>query len=153
MLQTYSRKPVRMLTEIMLLVLMCWAVPIPVGHNHSDLSLRVSEQQMACHLKCHHGGFENSDRWPTDFHWHWVFPMDGHEGLGGAELAVQADQIAPGQRLELPGPACILRLECVSLKQFFARPSLPASRQHSFQNVALLHSRQSLPELLGVVRC
>lgn len=153
MLQTFCRKPVRMLTEIMLLVLMLWPAPIPVGHNHNELSLRVSDQQMDCHLKCHHGGFENSDRWPADWHWHWVFPMDGHEDLGGVELMVQTEQFSPGQRVDFPVSACVLRLESVSLKQFFARPCLPANRQHSFQNVALLHSRQSLPEFLGVVRC
>lgn len=153
MLQSHRNKPVRMLAEIVLLVLILWPAPIPVGHQHSDLSLRVSDQQMAWHLKCHHGGCENSGHWPTDWHLHWVFPMDGHQGLGGSEWVVQSDQMASAQQMDLPGPACISRLECVSSKQYFAKPSLPANCQHSFQNVAILHSRQSLPELLGVVRC
>ena len=153
MLPKFWPKPVRTLIETTLLVLMFWPAPIPVGHDHGDLTSQVSDQQLTWHLQCHHGGFANSDSWPTDWHWHWVFPADGCIGLGGEILAVQADQIMPRQRIAWLEATCVLPLEYVSQQQLVVRPSLTANCQHSFQHVALLHSRQSLPELLGVIRC
>lgn len=153
MLPHFCPVPIRTLIEIPLLVLLLWPAPIPVGHDHGELTSRVSDQQLTWHLQCHHGGFANSDNWPTDWHWHWVFPSHGDVAVGGEVLVVQADQMVSGQRIDWLEPACVLRLECMSQQHLTVRLSIPANRQHSFQHVALLHSRQSLPELLGVIRC
>ncbi len=153
MFPKFVRSPVPMLTEIILLALMMWPAPIPLGHRHCDYSSRVSGQQMARHLVCYHGGFSNSENWPNDWHWHWVYPTDHCGQLDGDDAQLRTDQIVMGRPLDTFVLPRISPLDCIASKVRLARPSIPLHRQHSFQCVALLHSRQSLPELLGVTRC
>lgn len=153
MFPKFRQKPVQTLTEIMLLVLMLWPAPILVGHDHGDLTSQISDQQLARHLQSHHGGLATSDLLPTQWHWHWVFPGDGYDGLGDEEIVAQADQMVRGQPMDSLEPAHLVRLQYVSPKESSVRPSVRIKRQPSFQHVALLHSRQSLPEYLGIIRC
>tara|TARA_A100001391_G_scaffold200756_2_gene186010 strand:- start:722 stop:1183 length:462 start_codon:yes stop_codon:yes gene_type:complete len=153
MFPKFARSPVPLLTEIILLALMMWPAPIPVGHRHSEYSSRVSDHQMACHLAFYHGGFSNSENWPNDWHWHWVYPAE-HGGQTDVDnLRLSTGPMVVGRPLVPLAPPQISMLDCVQSTACFVRPSIPCQRQHSFQGAALLRSRQSLPELLGVIRC
>lgn len=147
------RKTKRRLTQFALLVLVLWSGPVPVGHSHADYASRVSGNQMTAHLQHCHGGFACSESWPTDWHWHWVSLADGYVGLGSEDVLVQAESMVAGQCQRVNQPMWLCYLETRTLKQTFLLPSPCTNWAHSFQNVALLNSRQSLPELLGIIRC
>lgn len=147
------RKTKRRLTQFALLVLMLWSGPVPVGHSHADYASRVSGNQMAAHLQHCHGGFACSESWPTDWHWHWVSPADCYGTLGSEDVLVQAESMMAGQCQRGIEPMCLCCLETRTLKLSLLLPAPCTNRAHSFQNVALLNSRQSLPELLGIIRC
>ncbi len=153
MLPKSRPQPTRMLTEIFLLVLMMWPAPIPVGHRHCDYSSRVSGMQMARHLQCCHGGFSNSGNWPNDWHWHWVYPTNPCGQLDFDEAQGRADQMVTGRPVDTFVSPRICLLDGLASSVRPVRPLIPLPRRYAFQTVALLHSRQSLPELLGVVRC
>ena len=143
----------RKLTQITLLVLMLWPAPVPVGHSHAGYAAQVSSQQMALHLQSCHGGFECSDSCPTDWHWHWMFPVHGYIDLGSEGVLAQSESMIAGEHAAVIEPMCLSYLATRTLKQSFLLPSPRTNCAHSFQNVGLLNSRQSLPELLGVIRC
>lgn len=144
---------VRRLTEIFLLVSMMWPAPMPVGHRHSEYSPVASLQHLDQHLRCFHGGFSNSENWPDDWHWHWVYPADNCANLDVDDVHSRAERQILGRDIDLPTMPSVSRLERLALKQILARPPIPFDRQHSFQSAVLLRSGLSLPELLGVVRC
>lgn len=144
---------VRKLTEIVLLVLMMWPAPMPVGHRHSDCSSSVTVDVLAQHLNCFHGGIGNSKNWPDDWHWHWVYPADKCGNLGSDDVHSHHEQMAPGRNkalLALPSISC---WDGVVLTRSVVRSRIPFERQHSFHSMTVLRSGLSLPELLGVVRC
>lgn len=147
------RKTKRRLTQFALLVLMLWPGPVPVGHSHDDYASRVSGQQMAVHLQYCHGGVADSECWPTDWHLHWIYPADGYIGLGSEHVLVQADAMNVARGQGEIAPMYLSYLATRTLKQSLLPPMPRMNRARSFQNVALLNSRQSLPELLGIIRC
>ncbi len=153
MLPFMHRKTMRKLTQFALFVLMLWPAPVPVGHSHAGYASQVSSQQMALHLQCCHGGVACSDSWPTDWHWHWVFPANGYIDLESEGTLAHANSMVAGQCVGLIEPMCLSYLATRTLKQSSSPPWAYTNRAHSFQNVALLNSRQSLPELLGIIRC
>lgn len=144
--------PIYKLTEILLLVLMMWPAPIPVGHRHSDYASPVTAEHLDEHLRCFHGGFSNSANWPDDWHWHWVYPVDRCANLDADDVHSRPQPWVSGRALEAP-LLCVSQLDRVALTQIIARPTIPFERQQSFLSVMLLRSGLSLPELLGVVRC
>lgn len=152
MLRNIFTPPLRLLTETMLLVLMLWPAPVPIGHRHGDNELRAADQQMVQHLQSHHGGVANARNWPEDWHWHWVYPADGYIGLGGEEIVATTEPMLPSQPFNLPEMprGCWIDSLTPDRASSFAR--IPEHRRYSFQSVALLHSRQSLPELLGIMQ-
>jgi len=132
-------------------VLMLWPAPVPVRHRHGDTSSPSSSAQIVRHLDHHHGGLTNAWDWPDDWHWHWVFPGNDYVGLGFEQAIDINEQMLPDQSAELP------ELVCSSLIQWLADSTrsmvkIPKCRQYAFQSVAQMHSRQSLPELLGIMR-
>ncbi|TWT75074.1 hypothetical protein CA85_03620 [Allorhodopirellula solitaria] len=155
MLPKFVRSSAPLLTEIVLLVLMAWPAPIPVGHRHSDYSSRVSDTQLAWHLHCYHGGCAEAGDRSSDWHWHWVYPADHYANLEVGDVPQCVAPVVTG-RLDAPlASPGISSLDCLTSKDWrtLDRPSLPPQRQLSFQSAAVLHCRQSLPELLGVIRC
>ncbi len=153
MAQILKSKHVRQITEIVVLVLMLWSAPVPVGHCHGDCGPRVSNEQMSLHLQFYHGGIDNAKNWPNGWHLHWVFPSNGQieadcEMTNGHDDQMLAD--LPG---DLFNTDVVSVLESWQIWRLCLRQSIPNDPHYSFQTVALLHCGQSLPELLGVMRC
>ena len=147
----WKSKCVRQIIEMFILVLLL--APTPVGHCHSDCVSDVSCQQMTSHLQIYHGGVDNAKNWPEGWHLHWVFSANG-EIVAGCNLTTAgnhrmasscSDELLDGVPVSLP--------ISWTLGQLFYHQLLPDEHQHSFLTVALLHSRLSLPELLGIMRC
>lgn len=143
----------RKLTEIFLLVLMMWPAPMPVGHRHSDCSSRVSADILAQHLQRFHGGIANSENWPDEWHWHWVFPTDICGNLDGDAAHSHHAQMAPVRNADLPALLLTSCRDVGAHPRSVGRSCIPRERQHSFHSLTVLRSGLSLPELLGVVRC
>ncbi len=152
-LRKSSKLPLQKLTEIVLLVLLAWPAPLAIGHRHDELSVQVSDQEMMQHLQEHHGGFCNADHWPDDWHWHCFYPGCSCLGVGGEDLTAPAEEMLTGPRFELPAVELWCQFDSSILSRAKLRPKIPEHRRYSFQYVALVHSRQSLPELLGIIRC
>ncbi len=152
-LRSSSRPSLQMLTEITLLVLLAWPAPLAIGHRHEDLDKQVNEHDLVQHLHEHHGGFLNADHWPDGWHWHWFYPGDACIEVGGEELTAPADEMLTGPRFQLPAVQHWCQFDSSILSRSMLRPKIPEHRRYSFQYVALVHSRQSLPELLGIIRC
>ncbi len=153
MLRDLFAPPLQMLTEITLLVLLLGPAPLPIGHCHGDAAVPASDQHLVQHLQLHHGGFANAQNWPDDWHWHWVCPGNGYVGVDGEEVVANTVPILSDPQIPLPEAAYWCRIDTGVLNRASLRPSIPEHRRHSFQFVALMHSRQSLPELLGIIRC
>lgn len=137
----------------MLLGLLLWPAPIPVGHVHGDQVARLGDQQLLRHLCLHHGGLANAAQWPDDWHWHWVYPGDAYVGLGGEQATTDADWYSVAPSVEMPTLGGESLGQPASSARIDSRPRLPRHLRYSFLSVAVLHSRQSLPEFLGVIRC
>ncbi len=146
-------KRVRQITENIVLMLMLWAAPVPVGHCHSDCGSRVSSQQMTMHLQLYHGGAENANNWPSRWHLHWVFQPSGQLAIGD-DLAIAHDAPMVSSRVDdLFDTVGLSQLDSRLHQQLYVQLVIPDECQNSFQTVALLLSRRSLPELLGIMRC
>jgi hypothetical protein len=104
------------------------------------------------HLQAHHGGLENCPTQPDDWHWHWVFPGDDYVGLGGEPVAAVDDVMLLMSCVDLFEPVHACFVEWLAIDPAISLAKAPRDRQYSFQSVALMHSRQSLPELLGIMR-
>ncbi len=145
---------IQLLTEIIILALMLCHAPIPVGHRHGDSELRGSVQEMELHLQKHHGGIANAENWPDDWHWHWhwVFPGESCVDLGCESTIASNTYLTPSEQIV----AC--EAGCLSICLYFisdhmnSLARIPERCRYSFQYIALLHSSQSLPELLGIMR-
>ncbi len=153
MLPFIRRTTMRKLTQFALLVLMLWHAPVPVGHSHAGYASQVTGQQMERHLQCFHGGVACTECWSTDWHWHWVFPASGFIDVGSEGILAHSRSMIAGQWVGLIHPMCLSYLATRTWKPSTSPLWTYTNRAHSFQNVALLNSRQSLPELLGIIRC
>jgi len=142
---------VRQITEILILVLLL--APIPVGHCHSLCDSDAKCQQMTSHLQIYHGGVENAKNWPEDWHVHWVFPSNGEIVAGCSISTVGSHRMVSSCCDDLFNGVFVSEPISWTLCELIYHQSLPEELQHSFLTVALLHSRQSLPELLGIMRC
>lgn len=139
-------------TEMLLLVLMLWPAPAPNGHFHGNHNDHCADQHLVEHLKFHHGGLENAANWPEDWHWHWSFSRDGYVGLSGEQIVSQSERMPFVQRCELPEAVYVYWVGISESPKASQLATIPENRRYSFQSVALFDSRQSLPELLGVMR-
>lgn len=140
------------LAEISLLVLLLWPAPVPIRHSHNEGASRSSGHQLLQHLQAHHGGLAKCQHQPDDWHWHWVFPGDDYLGLGSEPIAAADDTMLPMSCVDLFEPVHACFVEWLTIDPAISLAKVPGDRQYSFQSVALMHSRQSLPELLGVMR-
>jgi hypothetical protein len=140
------------LTEMLLLVLMLWPAPLPSGHCHSDPKVERTGHKLAEHLQRHHGGWENAANWPQDWHWHWTFSADRSIGLGVDQTDRLANCNLADRHCQATDLVCLYRFGGLNLQCEHRLTKVPSDRQYSFQAVALLASRQSLPELLGIMR-
>ena len=152
MLRHRVTSPRQSFTAMTLLLLMLWPAPIPIVHCHGDDALRVSDQQLVQHLVNHHGGFANAGEWPTQWHWHWVYTGDGYIGLTGEEVVSTGEQSISRPSFVLPELDGVNPIESLPLHRVGSLAQVIAHRGYTFQSVALMHSRQSLPELLGIMR-
>ena len=135
----------------MLLALAIWPTPIPIGHRHSDGLARTPALQWERHLQAYHGGLENAFGGPEDWHWHWVYPGDGYIAMDGEQFAADRQEMLSFEAAFVPA----INVQCVEVlspERDVAISKIPEFRHRSFQSVALLNSRQSLPELLGIMR-
>lgn len=148
----FNRLTLRTITGTMLLVLLLWPAPRPVGHRHGECGT-WSHEQMTKHLQFCHGGFANADNWPSDWHWHWCFPADPVVGMEGDTIAFRSILPVDGKAQMRFDAVCECHLDARVWQQTVKAQSIPAERRHSFTTTSLLMSRRSLPELLGVVRC
>jgi len=144
-------KNIREITEMLILVLIL--APVPGGHCHSDCDSIISSQQLTLHFQIYHGGPDNAGNWPEGWHLHWGFPANG-ESLKCCDATVFGGEIMLFSCVHDPLDGLeVSHLNSWKFWRFFCHESVPDERQHSFLTVALLHSRQSLPELLGIMRC
>ncbi|MEO8268905.1 MAG: hypothetical protein ABI557_04235 [Aureliella sp.] len=134
-------------------MLMLWAAPVPVGHCHSDFDSRVSAHQMVLHLQLYHGGIDNANNLPSGWHWHWVLPPNGQLRTGCDLTSARRDRMLSSRADDLFGGIVVPHLDFWQHRLSYCKLVILDKHQHSFQTVALLHSGQSLPELLGIMRC
>lgn len=150
--RTFFTRSVFRPTEIILLVLMLWPAPIPSVHYHSGPENGRADRYLVQHLELHHGGLENARHWPEDWHWHWSLSGDGYVGLIGEQVVAESEGLLDRRSWDLPLSVCSFLVSRIDLGLEPRLATISPCRQYSFQSVALLHSRQSLPELLGVMR-
>jgi hypothetical protein len=152
--QTIAKLSSYRLTEIMLLVLVVWPAPIPRGHSHGDQDLLRTDRQLVEHLEFEHGGLDNACNWPDGWHWHWSYSRLSFVGLDGEHGVADPDGVLSERpdELEPRDLACAYRTGGLDVAREAQLGKIPPHRQYSFQSVALLSSRQSLPELLGIMR-
>ncbi|TWT94734.1 hypothetical protein [Stieleria varia] len=145
-------------SKLVLLSVVLWAAPVPMGHCHSDGGLGWSEQQMALHLQTCHGGLANADDWPSGWHWHWVLRMDtvmrvtdiGGDDSGSRALCIPS---LDNMNFAASDHPCESKLDAWIWQSSIISPPVPMNHRHSFTTTGLLAFRHSLPELLGVIRC
>lgn len=148
-----THRALRTLIETLLLVLLLCPAPVPVGHSHSDLGSDWSSDQMAMHLQACHGGSANADNWPSGWHWHWSFQVDT-DFVANQEASNVQCHLSPNEVSQAASTfVCESKLDAWVWKTTLSRPLVSIDRRHSFTNIALLSSRQSLPELFGILRC
>lgn len=140
----------RQITEMIILVLML--APVPAGHCHSDCGSGISIQQMTLHLQIYHGGLDNEKNWPKGWHLHWGFPQHG-ENVTVCDVTTTGDRMLSSCAKDLFEGIDLSQLNSCKLWPLVYHQPLSKARQHSFLTVAFLHSEQSLPELLGIMRC
>lgn len=148
-----NRRALRTLSETFLLVLLLCPAPVPVGHSHSDPRSGWSTDQMAMHLQACHGGSANADNWPSGWHWHWSFQVDT-DLVANQEISTAQCHLSLNDVSQVASTfVCESKLDTWVWKTTLSRPLVSIDRRHSFTNIALLSSRQSLPELFGILRC
>ena len=108
---------------------------------------------MTLHLQACHGDYANGNNWTSGWHWHWVFQADAVVGTDAGSLAVQCNPMVDENHRTPLDFVCESRLDAGVWKKTLLAPSVLMDRRHSFTTIALLPSRQSLPELLGIMRC
>jgi len=114
---------------------------------------------MTPHFQLCHGGTDSANNWPSGWHWHWVFPPNGEIASGCELMSAGCDRMLSDCMDDFFGKDVISQLDPWKLWDFCrlwqlrCLEAIPNARQHSFQTVALLQSGQSLPELLGIMRC
>ncbi len=89
----------------------------------------------------------------ADWHIHWVVPGLGFAGCNGQQQVVSRDTAkADDAGTDLWQPVPPILIVALDLNETCEQPIILASAS-SFQLVGLLASRQSLPELMGSMRC
>lgn len=151
MFSTSLNRRLRVLTEILLLVLMAWHAPIPVAHRHDDWSAGELNNLVVLHLEQHHGEQSGMQSDPRGWHWHWVCPGDRYVGPVGEVVVASGDDLIPGPTVDLPSLTEHRLIAFLEADRGNPLVKLPLRCRYSFQCVALLGSRQSLPELLGTM--
>ncbi|MEZ6090846.1 MAG: hypothetical protein R3C05_23060 [Pirellulaceae bacterium] len=108
---------------------------------------------MTLHLHVCHGGCDNTENWPVDWHWHWELPSVS-DGAWGSESnnPYTLEQLFGERewRTDFAVAACGTDW-ATRTPSVLVGHSLEHAR--TFLEVGLLHSRLSLPEFFGTMRC
>jgi hypothetical protein len=139
----------------LVLVILLWPGPVPVAHSHSDVAdTLVGTSQLTRHLTWHHGGVSEAPEIPGGVHIHWVLRSEFFAGINAEEVLLKADcDNLTLSYVEVESTDRVVALDQVTSATFQVRQFTQCQSIDSFQLVGLLHCRQSLPELLGVMRC
>lgn len=137
----------------LILALLLWLAPMPIGHCHGDCASRWSASQMAAHLQLYHGGTDISDDFRSGWHWHWMLRANGPLGLDVTPVMATTTASLDCHTDAVPWIGVIPSLNSGAWNAAKTLPVVCGHRGLSYQTIALIHQRQSLPELLGISRC
>lgn len=149
----FHHRTIRLIAKLTLLALLFWTAPLPQGHTHKSCQSYWTSNQLSEHLQSCHDGIGDNENLTNGWHWHWVFRANSLDGIGDADdadlsrSAITCPDHAVADQ-EIPSP-----LYAWVWKATLVTPTVSIDRGNSFNTAALLASRQSLPELLGIIRC
>ncbi|TWT93728.1 hypothetical protein [Neorhodopirellula pilleata] len=141
--------------QLVLLVVLMWVGPVPIGHNHSTaMDSRSSDLDLAQHVLLHHcGGVSNE----IDCHWHlhWVFRGAGYAGINGEASVVQAMSSRSEVANALPDHVDVDASPTGFVDDGLSRPLEPVGRTLAGMNWRVGHAdvRLLVPTISMVMRC
>ncbi len=155
MMQARHKTERLLLLERLLLVVLLWSGPVPVAHSHSDAGDTFAATKELCqHLSSQHGCWSSGHCDLDGWHIHWVLRSEAFAGINCEELILQTEcTLDPANSNECFAPEPQIALDGNAIAPDQGRWEIQNDLLRSFQLVGLLQSRQSLPELLGVMRC
>lgn len=146
----------------MALVFLVWMGPVPVVHDHGNLSGSMfTSRTFALHLIRFHAEVDRQCSGSRGWHVHWVLPGGEDSGLAGGSTSRSAACVTAGQQPTdeasvfqgpFPGHMGLVLHESrsVELAGRFASSEAALTLPHFFSCFAC---RLSLPARLGILRC